>query len=432
MGEIKGPLHLTEMAGDSIISERWEEGFTGKKWINTSPGNYSEIKIDPLHQMPELFRLNNNIRTSGICRRSDPFEVRLIYALEDLEKKPLIIIPAFDWNSTDGLMAGLAFHNGRIMPKSIQYIGIPLYSFKNPGLSGYGKISFNMIPYDNIIRLATVTLEGTKIGTPGNYNFSKAKIGLDLNLKPGRAINPVYQKIFSYYITASDLNRIELTEKTEMRSYLVAGYLLERNGIINPFNLLLSSETGKLYNKTSLELNYKYSYYGKSNGLEIRLFAGTMLKNDPADPFFAFAPSGRSGTEQYLYPGIYPDRFGEFPLTFWSRQTGLSEGGLVSPVNDSLGYSRSVCSITLSSSLPWKASRIPVKPFFTLLLNDPENNNSGNSFLFFEAGLKAGIWKFFEIYFPLMVSDNIDGISGTVKSRIRFVFSLDIFNALKF
>ena len=168
-----------------------------------------------------------------------------------------------------------------------------------------------------------------------------------------------------------------------------------------------------------------------NNGLEIRIFAGTMLKNASADPFYAFSPSGRSGREQYLFQGIYPDRFSEFPKTFWSRQMTLSEGGLVTPVNDSLGYSRWVCSLSLTSTLPGKASWIPVKPFVNLLLNDHGAGTIDKSPLFFEAGFKAGMWNFFEIYFPLLVSDNIESITGSFKDRIRFVFKLDIFNPLR-
>ena len=80
----------------------------------------------------------------------------------------------------------------------------------------------------------------------------------------------------------------------------------------------------------------------------------------------------------------------------------LSEGGLVTPVNDSLGYSRWLCSLSLTSSLPGKASRIPVKPFVNLLLNDHGSGTNNKSPIFFEAGLKTGIWNFFEIYFPLL------------------------------
>jgi hypothetical protein len=168
-----------------------------------------------------------------------------------------------------------------------------------------------------------------------------------------------------------------------------------------------------------------------NRGIELRIFTGTMLKNGSADPFYAFSPNGRSGHEQYLYQGIYPDRFSEFPKTFWSRQMTLSEGGLVTPVNDSLGYSRWICSLSLASTLPGKVSRIPVKPFINLLLNDHGSGANDKPTLFFEAGLKTGIWNFFEIYFPLIVSDNIDAITGSFKDRIRFIFKLDIFNPLR-
>ncbi len=68
-GELKAPLVITGIIGDSICPEYWEDGFEGKKWINVPWSNNSEIIIDPDHKMPELFRLNNNIRTSGICRQ---------------------------------------------------------------------------------------------------------------------------------------------------------------------------------------------------------------------------------------------------------------------------------------------------------------------------------------------------------------------------
>jgi hypothetical protein len=81
--------------------------------------------------------------------------------------------------------------------------------------------------------------------------------------------------------------------------------------------------------------------------------------------------------------------------------------------------------------LPGKTSRLPVKPFVNLLLNDKAFGPQNDSPVFFEAGLKTGIWNIFEIYFPLLVSKNIDSAGGSFKNRIRFVFSLDSFSRLK-
>jgi len=177
-----------------------------------------------------------------------------------------------------------------------------------------------------------------------------------------------------------------------------------------------------------MELNYKFSYYGKNNGLDVRLFAGTMIENSSTDQIYSFAESGRSGRELYLYEGIYPDRFGEKPKTFWSRQMTLSEGGLVTPLNDTIGYSHWVCSLSFTSSLPGQVSKVPIKPFVNLLFNDHGSSITDKSQVFFEAGLKAGIWNFFEIYFPILVSENINSVTGSLKDRIRFVFRLDRLN----
>jgi hypothetical protein len=430
-GELNGPLLIAGLKGDSVISQKWEDGFKGSKWINKFSGNVSSLRIDPDHKTTELFRLNNNIRTSGLFRRKDPVQIQLLYTIEEPDKRYLLYFPSFNWTSADGFMLGVALQNGTLLPKPVEYLVMPFYTFRNSGLTGYGKISFNTIPYDNFIRLASLSFEGEQFGAPGTQNYHRAKIGLDVYLRSDSWINSVSRKIFGYFITASDLSQIKSLTPADMLSYLQFGYYMERTRIINPFNLSATFESGKSYQKTSFELNYKYSYSGKKNGLEFRLFAGTMLKNSSTDPFYAFSASGRSGPEQYLYQGVYPGRFSEFPKTFFSRQMTLSEGGLVSPLSDTIGYSRWICSLSLTSSLPGKFSKIPVKPFANILLNDHGPGISDKATLFWETGLKAGIWDFFEVYFPLLVSDNINTIRGSLKGRIRFIFRLEKLNSLR-
>jgi hypothetical protein len=153
-----------------------------------------------------------------------------------------------------------------------------------------------------------------------------------------------------------------------------------------------------------------------------------MLRNNSAVPFYAFSPGGRDGREQYLYDGTFYDRFNESQKTFWSRQMTISEGAIASPVTDSLGYSKWLVSLSLTTNFPGKAGGIPVKPFINILLNDHGSGNGHNSPFFYEAGLKAGLWNIFEVYIPLLVSGNIGSIDKTIKDRIRFVLNLDAIN----
>ena len=430
-GELVSPLHIAGFSGDTILFEKWVDGFEGQKWIDLPSGNYSEIRIDPGHVTPEIFRINNNIRTSGAFPRADPIRAQLLFAVDDPEMHTLMYMPAINWSQQNGFMLGMAFHNGFILPKPLQYVVVPFYAFGNSSLAGFGRIAYNITPFDNFIRMATLSLEATQFGAPGNQNYRKLKTGLEVNFRNKKMTHPINHKGFGNYFAASNLFQIEHREKAKMNTYLQFGYLLEKTSIISPYSLLASFEFGKSYQKTSLDLNYRLSYSGENNGLDVRFFAGTMLKADSEIPFYSFAASGRSGREQYLYQGTYPDRFAPFPKNFFSRQMTLSEGGLVSPMNDSLGYSQWLFSLSLTTNLPGRAARLPVKPFLNVLLNDHGVSSVQNSLLFYEAGLKVGIWDFFEIYIPLLVSKNIDSVSGTFKNRIRFVFSLDSISKLK-
>ncbi len=424
-GEMNSPLLLAEISGDSTVSEKWIDGFSGERWIKTETDNNDLIKIDPGYRMTELFRLNNNISTSGLFKKRDPVQFSFLFTLEDTEKRSLLYTPVLDWNSSDGFMAGIALINGILLPKPVEVIMIPLYSFSKSELTGYGKISVNIIPYNNLIRKAKISIEGEQFGAIDDQDYKRVRIGFEIFFRPQKITTPVNRKVFGYYTAASDLSDLLYFNEADMLSFMQLGYEIRRGSIVNPFRILFLLEAGKAYQKTSAEINYKLSYYGKSNGLEVRLFAGTLLKKDVINDYYAYALSGRGGRELYLYEGFFPDRFGLSSSSFWPRQMDNTEGGIVTHVNQGLGFSNWICSFTLSSSLPGILSRVPVRPFVNLSLADTSPDISGNPHFFYEAGFKAGIWNFFEIYVPLLISDNINSVSGSFKERIRFILKLD-------
>jgi hypothetical protein len=424
-GEMISPLIIAGLDKDSICFEKWVDGFSGEQWIELPQGNYTEIKIDPDHVMPELFRLNNNIHTTGLFPKADPVVPQLLFSIEDPDKRTIMYIPVVNWNLENGFMVGMALSNGILIPKPFEYFIMPFYVFNSSTLAGFAKMAYNITPYDNFIQKATISVDGTQFGAPGNQNYRKLRTGVELNFRPPTATNPIRQKAYASYIAASDLFQIENGSTPTMNSYVQLGYQLQKIGFNNPYSLLVSFESGKSHQKAGVELNYKYSYFGKRDGLEIRAFAGTMLKNTSSASYYALAASGRSGREQYLYEGIYPDRFGYFGRSFWSRQMALSEGGLISPINEQLGYSNWLVSLSLTSSLPGKASLTGIKPFVNILVNDHGLSTNRNSAFFCEAGLKLSLFNIFEIYVPLLVTSNIQSITPTISDRIRIVLNLD-------
>lgn len=328
-------------------------------------------------------------------------------------------------------MAGVLIHNGFLIPKPIEYLIMPFYTFKDPGVAGYGRVAWNIIPYEQIIRLATLSVEGAKFGAPGNQDYHKVKTGIEILFRKGQMNNPFQHKAMGFFILASDLADIEQMQKASMNKYIQLGYQLDKNSLINPFKAQAFFELNSSYQKLSFELNYRYSYYRKKQGLDVRIFGGTMLKESQEVGFYSFAAGGRSGREMYLFEGTYPDRFAQPSNSFWSRQMTFSEGALVSPVNPQLGYSNWLISSNISSNLPGMAGSIAIKPFVNLLLNSHGLQSVNTPAFFWEAGFKAGIWNLFEIHVPVLVSKNIDEITGSSKDRIRFIFQLNSFTQMR-
>lgn len=429
-GQLKAPLHLVGMKEDSVQFEQWTAGFTGRNWISFPKSEATELLIDPFHQSPELYRLNNNIRTSGIFPRFDPVQLQLYFTLEESNKRKLHYIPAINWNRENGWMLGLALHNGFMLPKKLEYFFMPLFSFGKRDVAGIGKVAYRFIPFEAPIRMGVLSIEGTRFAAPGNQNYHQLKLGLDLYLRQVAFTSPYHHKVGGKLIFASDLNKIKNALASNLLAYVELTYQFQKVSKINPYTLLTSYEKGASHQKLKLSLNYRYSYQAYNTGLDIRFFSGLMLDHKPDDPFYMLAPGARSGREQYVYNGIYPDRFSSFPKTFWSRQMTIDEGGLISYVNDSLGYSKWIVSVNIESHLPVLKGKLPVKPFLNLLLTDHRSISSKPSF-FFEAGFKAGIWNLFEVYFPLIVSDQLATASGSFKGSIRFVLHFDAFQKIR-
>ena len=428
-GELASPLAISGLDEDSVYFEKWVEGFLGQQWIQLPAGNYTDIKIDPNHVMPEIFRKNNNIRTHGLFRKADPIQPQLYFSLEDQEKNNLMYFPSVSWTREDGVMLGLALNNGFVIPKRLEYFIMPFYGFERSKLVGYAKLSYSITPFQKRVRMATFSIEGSQFGAPGNQHFQTLKTGVALFFRsnPQKTFS---QSIYGNYVQASNLSQLNREEKAEHNSFVQFGYHLKKQSRINPFYLHSSIEHSRFHQKITAELNYRLSYYGENRGLDFRLFSGAMLKESSDAPLYDLAPAGRNGSELYFYQGFYPDRFSPFPSTFWSRQMTMNEGGLVSPSNSILGYSNWLFSLTLTSSLPRKIEKLPIKPFLTVLLNEPRGKFQNKPTVFFEAGVKTGYWNLIEFYIPLFISNNIKSETGPFKDRIRLTFTLDSFKKI--
>lgn len=417
-GELNSPVQVAYYIGDSVVCRQWLEGFSGTMTFSVPGISFTSLRLNADHIVPELYLTDNNIRREGLFRRSDRMVPRLLMPVEDPDRRTLMMVPLVNWNRADGFMAGLSVNNGTMLPKRIEYYALPFYTFSEQGFAGKGKLAFNIIPYNLFVRKASLFVEGSHFGAVENRDYTLLRAGVETHLRKTDFINGPDHSLVLSFTTASDLQLLLADQGTVMVNFWQAGYRVERMSTVNPFRINLLGETNGNYAKVSAEFNYKLSYTGRGAGLETRFFAGTMFGNAGRE-MYSFAVSGRSGSELYLFGGDFPDRFSVFPQNFWSRQMAPSEGGIVTPVNDTLGYTRRILSASVATTLPGLAGKLPLKPF----VNMAYSGTTAEKF-FWEAGIKAGIWNFFEVHVPFLVSENIS-FRSNLNERIRFILNLE-------
>lgn len=111
---------------------------------------------------------------------------------------------------------------------------MPFYSFHQSRFAGYAKVSFNITPYESFIRKATITLEGSQFGAPGNRTYHQTKVGMELYFRPSIAMKPLIQRAFVNYFNASDLTQVLLSQEAELDNFVLLGFEWNKTTLVNP------------------------------------------------------------------------------------------------------------------------------------------------------------------------------------------------------
>jgi hypothetical protein len=423
-GELPAPFPVSGLKGDSTVFTSWADGFQGKRWIDLPPGDFTTIRLNRNHTVPEPVYTNNNINTSGVFRKSDKLRLHFMMTIEDPDKFNMLMLPLVNWNRTNGIMAGMAVKNNFLLPSSTEFLMIPFFTFRQPGIAGQGRIAYNLLPYNSPVRKAVFYVEGSRFGVTPLHDYNVINPGIDIIFKKADMIISPENSIHAKVVYATRLNDLFNPGKTGMIPYYEIGFSSVKETKTYPWSMKTFLESNGSYYKVSSELNYKLTYAQKDRALDMRLFAGVMLKEDPLNPYYSLSVSGRHGNELYLYEGDFPDRFPSNRESFWSRQILISEGGLVGMPHDSVRFSKGLVSATFVSNFPWIPAAVPAKPFLNILYS-----GGPSSAFYYEGGFKAGIWGLFEVYFPVISSNNM--IKGPFKDRIRFVLNLESFYKIR-
>jgi hypothetical protein len=447
-GQIKGPVALCGIKNGKVAGMIWYDGFEGSKVLEYPPSEIDEFKIDYFTFMPEVNRKNNTLRTHGIFKKTEPYKVNFVAALDNPDKTQLFLSPALGYNMYNGLMVGGAYYNHTLFEKKFETEIVPMYATGNSTVSGIFNMHLNLHP-DKVFSAITLHAKTARFAYEQNIftnNYIKLAGEIDFEFKKKKYTSPYTSKFGYRYVQILKEVTIDTTIDPHLATqntmqYGIHDFLYQfsKTDALKPFVFKINFQTGNDVQKISVTYNGKF-FINKSKYIEVRAFAGKMLYMNPNSLVdYRFRSSGWTGSNDYLYDFSYAGRSeaGGFAAAQFSEVDGAMK--TYTPLGQTADW---IAAINIKSPKLGKLPLLFYADFATtaedgMLSSAPLSVKSsgvyGYTHFLYNAGLDIIIARdICELYVPLIVSQNIQDVNNLNQvdfiHQIRFSFNLNRIN----
>ncbi len=397
VGQLATPFTVSAVNSlDSIVYTTRTSGIEMGQTADVLIPKKDSIKmfvIDARHELPDINRQNNNMKTSGSFPKIEPLRLSFLPRLDNSKRTNLYAIPAVGANTYDGLMLGFWLNNGLLPFKKLEWSVVPLFATRSKTLTGLANVDYHFFAGKNEV---TVGLGARRFSYEFNKKFNEPLIyerytpSVSINFG-SNPTSPYSHKIelrhiflreqgFTY--DSANVKNGKAFDNSNITELSYSGFL--KNALGNTsFRLAIENQqytfanTDQGYLKTSLDFKHNFVYQ-KGKSLYTRVFLGGFLKNTGRDAgnFFGSRSHGSlgltsRGLTDYRYDGLWIGRNEETGSA--SQQIDpTTEGGMkfALPAGNptEVGFSNSfVGALNLSLDLPVNLpSYFKIKPYFDL------------------------------------------------------------------
>ncbi|MBI3518677.1 MAG: M1 family metallopeptidase [Bacteroidetes bacterium] len=456
--KLLGPVSVSGLKDGRLVGTVWYNGFKGKRVFEFPPSDVDEFKIDYEEFMPDVKRKNNNIRTHGIFRTTDPVKFVFLGKLDDPNYSQINYLPIAGYNQYNKFMLGCAFYNYSFLQRKMEFTIAPMYAFGSKTPVGFADFNKYFTQNNNVLQQITFTAKAksfaynyvdTKFFNEANstniksfnLNYYKISATLDFELKKRVARSKITQHIgytSNYLFTDNETFKINRTDSSQSsigaqnKATIINNfyYTLQNTRVINPFDVAFNFQHNDLFGKASASLNYSITFKNK-NSLDFRLFAGAFVfQNSNLKQDYRFRMSGFNGTQDYLFDYNYVGR---------NEINGVGAAQMVEKdgafkIWTPLGQT-SKWLIALNIKSP-KVGKLPLKLYADIGASEFKESLLKDRILY-NAGVDICLWKnIFEIYVPFVYSNDIKtALTANNKGffdTIRFTLNLHNINPRNF
>jgi hypothetical protein len=444
-GSLVTPFSISAVTDSAVSNTQWFEGFKGTKKITFKGETGRHLELDALRQMPELYRKNNYIKSSGWFKRCAPLRIQLFGSLEHPYKKQLFVSPTFGWNAHNKWMIGAAFYNTIFPSKKLEYQFIPLFSPATGDVNGYAGIqrywhSINGIIQTTEIGYNMVRFRTVDFGEQQQQSYMKQNPYMNFVIRktsPRSAVKRSFKLQYTSILEHNENGKAMYYDLAYFSSrFIKAGFTWEKSKKINPALLAVNMEQGKDYYvrfvKATADFRAKFNIGMPKKNLDVRLFAGVM----------DFARQTGSLSGRY-YLQMTSTTYRDYTMDYAVLGRGLENGWLGQQVLEREGGFKVA---TAASSDKWLLSAnfkcdlpgvLPIKlyaDFGTYAQMKTINPNS--DWIIYNAGVLFSIFNgSLEIYLPALSSNDIKTLwannstsYGRYIQRISFNLKLNQLN----
>lgn len=404
-GKINSPFSVSTLKDGKIVSTEWSEGKSGISKVNVYTMDFDHVKIDAENKMPDINRQNNNYKMRGLCKKTEPFNLKMMGLVHNTNKTQLFWMPVTGWNNYNKFMLGAAVYNNFLPEKKLEWVFMPMYGFGNKDLAGGASVHYNIHP-NKIFQTVRFGVNAERYCYSNydlpNLNFNKITPEISFEFKKRQLKSPLKQTLRARHVNVT--NEIAEYDTRFLPPYRYDTafirindftYTIDNSRKINPYNISLNVQQGNRFVKTSVTANYHATFKKKKKGLDIRFFGGEFIdKSSAGDYRFRMSGFDPNGFQEhdYMFDNVFLGRSEN--TGFLSQQFSESDGAFKTYTAYGQTYDW-IVALNLKCSMPGK---IPFKLFadFATLANEPS--------IFSTSGIYFSLVpNIVDVYFPVYI-----------------------------
>ncbi|SHH52579.1 gluzincin family metallopeptidase [Winogradskyella jejuensis] len=413
------PISLFSLKNDSVVNKIWIDSVGTSKTLKIPNYDTERLVLDYDNVVPEFNQRDNYKSTNGSSFWSKPLQFRLFKDVEDPYYNQVFLMPLAEFkNIYDGFTLGAKVYNKTILRKRLNYRFSPQYAFNSKSITGSGNIFYTHNLEDTNLFNVSYGIDASYQSFAQDAFFRRIRPSVTFGFRDKDDLRSDKRHTIRlrYVDIARTIGPDAILEELETEpdySVLNLRYVHSSPGIINFSRFFADFQVASNFSK--IALNYEFRKLTKKNrNYNLRLFAGTFLKNntDPSSNFFSFALDRPT---DYLFDFNYLGRSEASGI--FSQQIIIAEGGFKSQL-DTAFANQWMATANFSTSI-WRYIQLYGDAGFV------KNKFSSAKFVY-DSGIRLNLVEdYFEIFLPLYSNNGWEIAQPGYDQKIRFMFTVD-------